>query len=88
MTPASVSYISLLIFYVIPLLVLLIGVLLFAFEPKRRKLASSGLILLGCLEVSSKLILTRGAPIVIIYPVEVMTILLGIGLLYYAYRAR
>ena len=86
MIPDWAFYISFFLFSGIPLIILFVGFFLFLVKPKRRRTLGIVLIVLGDLELSLWLLITKSLMFNVIL-VYVATIFLGIISLYYANRS-
>ncbi len=85
MTPVSAFYFGLILFFMLPLTILFVGVVLSYFKPNHRKAMGTVLIVLGSVELSLWLIATRSLEFigVLIY---IATIATGIVTLLFAYE--
>jgi hypothetical protein len=85
MTPASAIYFGLILFFMLPLTILLVGAVLSYFKPNHRKAMGTLLIVLGSVELSLWLVVTKTLSFsgVLIY---IVTIATGIVSLLFAYK--
>ncbi len=87
MTPSDAFPISLLLFAVIPTLILIAGTILFLTKPKYAKIVGFALTNVGAIELITWVGITSDITAFVIF-VYLLTLLIGVSSLGYAFRAR
>ena len=84
LSPTLLS-LSVLEFLVIPLTILVVGLILFYFKPKHRRIIGSVLIMLGVLDVSTVLLRYPFIIVSVAVFINFIIILLGVVFVFYSY---